>query len=176
MNTEHGTLEKIDDETARLTFVRQLRHPRERVWRALTEADELDKWFPSTIDGDRRAGAPLKFVFPFEDAPVMEGTMRAYDPPSVIEFDWGGDIIRIELADHEGGTRLTLTDTFAEYAKAARDGGGWHACLDDLGYALEGVAPPYDRKLRWKDVSPWYYANYPADATTAPVPDFVERD
>ena len=171
MQLDHGTLEKLDEETARITFVRDLDHPREKVWRAITENDQLEKWFPSTIDGERKAGAPLKFVFPFEDAPVMEGTMRVCDPPSVIEFEWGDDVIRIELAEHAGGTRLTLTDTFTEYAKAARDSGGWHACLDDLGYALQGVDTPYDRKLRWKDVSPWYYANYPKEATTAPVPD-----
>ncbi|MEY2472406.1 MAG: hypothetical protein QOK28_1735 [Actinomycetota bacterium] len=169
MNIEHGTLEKIDDQTARITFVRDLRHPVDRVWRAITDPEQLTAWFPSTIDGDRRAGAPLKFVFPFPDAPVMEGTMRVCDPPSVIEFDWGGDVIRIELLDHDGGTRLTLTDTFTEYAKAARDSGGWHACLDNLGNALAGLPK---REDAWKDVSPYYYATYPKDATTAPVPDF----
>jgi uncharacterized protein YndB with AHSA1/START domain len=172
MKTDHGTLEKIDDATARLTFVRDLHHPVDKVWRALTEPAELEAWFPSTIDGDRVAGAPLKFVFPFEDAPVMEGTMRVCDPPSTIEFDWGGDVLRIELSPIDGGTRLTLTDTFTEYGKAARDAGGWHACMDNLGYALEGVEPPYDKDDRWKDVSPWYYANFPPEATTAPVPDF----
>ena len=176
MITDHGKLEKLDESTARITFVRDLKHDRDKVWSALTDPEQLDKWFPSTIDGERKTGAPLKFVFPFEDAPVMEGTMRVCDPPAVIEFDWGGDVIRIELAEHDGGTRLTLTDTFAEYAKAARDSGGWHACLDDLGYALEDLDTPYERKHRWKDVSPWYYANYPHAATTAPVPDFVDED
>ncbi len=68
--------------------MRDLRHPREKVWRAITEPEHLDVWFPTSIDGDRAAGAPLKFVFPFPDAPVMEGTMLAYDPPSTIEFEW----------------------------------------------------------------------------------------
>jgi uncharacterized protein YndB with AHSA1/START domain len=173
MITDHGTLEKLDDTTARITFVRDLKHGREKVWGALTEPDQLEKWFPSTIDGDRRAGAPLKFVFPFEDAPVMEGTMRVCDPPSVIEFDWGGDVIRIELTEHDGGTRLTLTDTFTEYAKAARDSGGWHACLDNLGYALAGRPKQDDN---WKTITPWYIEHYPPEATTAPMPDFVDKD
>src|SRR5437870_2174654 len=141
MNTDHGTLEKLDDETARITFVRELRHPVDKVWRAVTEPDQLTAWFPSTIDGERKAGAPLKFVFPFPDAPTMEGTMRVCDPPSVIEFAWGEDILRIELEPIEGGTRLTLTDTFSEYAKAARDAGGWHACLDNLTHAIDGTEP-----------------------------------
>jgi uncharacterized protein YndB with AHSA1/START domain len=171
MDTEHGTLERIDDSTARITFVRELKHPRDKVWRAITEPDELQAWFPSTIDGERAAGAPLTFVFPFPDAPVMEGAMRVCEPPSVIEFEWGDDVLRIELEDVDGGTRLTLTDTFGEYAKAARDSGGWHACLDNLGYALDGLPKQEDT---WKAVTPWYMEHYPKDATTAPIPDFAK--
>jgi uncharacterized protein YndB with AHSA1/START domain len=170
MNTEHGTLEKIDDATARITFVRDLPHPPEKVWRALTD-DALLAWFPSTIEGERKAGAPLKFVFPFEGAPVMEGTMRVCDPPSTIEFDWGGDVIRIELAPSATGTLLTLTDTFAEYEKAARDSGGWHASLDNLGNHLDGLPKQEDN---WKRTTPWYLEHFPREATTAPLPDFVD--
>lgn len=171
MHIDHGTLEKIDDATARLTFVRDLRHPQDKVWRAISEPDGLKSWFPSTIDGERKAGAPLSFVFPFPDAPVMHGTMRVCDPPSVIEFEWGGDVIRIELTPIDGGTRLTLTDTFAEYAKSARDAGGWHASLDNLGYGLDGLPKQDDN---WKAVTPWYLEHFPEEATTAPIPDFVE--
>jgi uncharacterized protein YndB with AHSA1/START domain len=167
MHTEHGTL------TSRLTFVRDVKHPQEKVWRAITEPDGLATWFPSTIDGERRAGAALKFVFPFPDAPVMEGTMRAFEPMSLIEFAWGDDIVRIELTPIDGGTRLTLTDTFTDYAKAARDAGGWHASLDNLGYSLDGLPKQEDN---WKTTMPWYLENFPPAATTAPVPDFVEAD
>ncbi|MEY2425561.1 MAG: hypothetical protein QOI61_1133 [Actinomycetota bacterium] len=176
MNTEHGTLEKIDDATARLTFVRELSHPREKVWSAITEPGELAKWFPTTIEGDRAPGSPLKFVFPYPDAPVLEGAMLAYDPPSTIEFDWGGqDILRITLVEIDGGagTRLTLTDTFGEYAKAARDAGGWHACLDNLAEVLIGKPARGDR---WREVSKWYLENFPPDATTALIPDFADQE
>lgn len=44
-------------------FVRTLRHPPEKVWRAITEPDHLPAWFPTTIDGERRAGAALRFAF-----------------------------------------------------------------------------------------------------------------
>jgi uncharacterized protein YndB with AHSA1/START domain len=163
MITDHGTL------TSRITFVRELKHPQEKVWRAISEPDGLKAWFPSTIDGERKAGAPLKFVFPFPDAPVMAGTMLACDPPSLMEFEWGSDVLRIELEPIDGGTRLTLTDTFTEYAKAARDAGGWHACLDNLGYGLDGLPKQEDN---WKETSAWYYANFPKEATTAEIPDF----
>ena len=167
MDTEHGTL------ASQLTFVRDLPHPQDKVWRAITEPEGLAAWFPSTIDGERRAGAPLRFVFPFPDAPVMEGTMLAYEPMSLIEFLWGDDVVRIELSATDGGTRLTLTDTFTEYAKAARDAGGWHASLDNLGYGLDGLPKQEDN---WKIVTPWYLEHFPPEATTAPIPDFVATD
>ena len=98
--------------------------------------------------------------------------MLAYDPPSTIEFDWGGeDILRLTLEEIDGGTRLTLTDTFREYAKAARDAGGWHACLDNLADVMVGQPARDDR---WKEVSQWYLDNFPPDATTAPIPDFAK--
>ncbi len=168
---EHGTLETVP-EGGRLTFVRELRHPRERVWRAISDPTELAVWFPSTIDGDRAAGAPLKFVFPFADAPVIEGTMLAYDPPSMMELVWGTDVLRITLDEIDGGTRLTLTDTFGEYDKAARDAAGWHACLDRMRYQLNEQDWPYGDNGRWSLVSPWYLENFPAEATTAAIPDF----
>ncbi|HUR77567.1 MAG TPA: SRPBCC family protein [Acidimicrobiales bacterium] len=170
--TEHGSLEKINDVRAKLTFVRELRHAPEEVWAAITEPEGLRAWFPSAIEGERVAGAALKFVFPFPDAPVMEGVMRVYDPPQVLEFDWAQDRLRFELEPIDGGTRLTLVNTFTDYDKSARDAGGWHACLDNLGYALDGVEPPYDRNDRWRQVTPWYYANFPPEATTALIPDF----
>ncbi len=37
---------------------------------------------------------------------------------------------RIELQADGAGTLLTLTDTFDDLGKAARDGAGWHECLD----------------------------------------------
>src|ERR1700737_5024670 len=59
-----GTLEQTDDGPSRLRFVRILPHPPERVWRAITEPDELIHWFPTTIEGERAAGAALRFSFP----------------------------------------------------------------------------------------------------------------
>ena len=58
--------------------------------------------------------------------------MLVFDPPSVMEFTWGADLLRIELRNDGAGTLLTLTDTFDDLGKAARDAAGWHECLDRL--------------------------------------------
>ena len=61
--------------------------------------------------------------------------------------------MRFELQPDGDGTVLTFTDTFDEYGKAARDGAGWHACLDMLRFALDGTTPPGDNGAYWRKIS-----------------------
>lgn len=171
LDLEHGTLDRLDNGYGRLTFVRHLGHDIDKVWASVTEPEQLKVWFPTTIEGERAAGAKLTFTFPFPDAPSFEGVMNVYDPPHAMEFVWGEDVLRIELAPVTGGTRLTLIDTFEEYEKAARDAAGWHACLDRQQYDLDDEPWPYGDDGRWKEVTPYYMEHFPKEATTAPIPD-----
>ena len=58
----YGRLEQSDGRW-QLRFTRRLAHPPERVWRALVDPEELDAWFPTTIEGECAPGAPLRFRF-----------------------------------------------------------------------------------------------------------------
>jgi uncharacterized protein YndB with AHSA1/START domain len=137
-----GTLTR-DNEHCTVTFIRELPYPVEKVWRAVTETEHLGAWFPDQIVGERRAGAPLRFVPHGQaDADGFDGEMVAFEPPSRMELLWGVDHLRIELEPHGDGTRLTLAHTFTELGKAARDGAGWHECLDRLLASMNGEALP----------------------------------
>ena len=57
---DYGTLQSVG-ETGVLTFTRHLAHPREKVWRAVTEPEHLAAWFPQSMVGERAAGARLRF-------------------------------------------------------------------------------------------------------------------
>ena len=83
----YGRLEQSDGRW-QLRFTRRLAHPPERVWRALVDPEELDAWFPTTIEGECAPGAPLRFQFRREATPV-EGEMIACEPPRLMEFRWG---------------------------------------------------------------------------------------
>jgi uncharacterized protein YndB with AHSA1/START domain len=159
-----GTLEKRDDRWS-ITFTRRLRHSPDKVWRAVTEPEHLAVWFPDEFVGERRAGAPLKFVSSQGDA--FEGEMIVFDPPSVMELLWGTDRLRIEVRpdDDGNGTVLTLIDTFAELGKAARDAAGWHECLDRLAHALEGTEPP-KWGAPWRDINAQYVERFGPEAST----------
>ena len=159
-----GTLEQVGG-AWRLRFVRTLPHPQEKVWRAITEAEHLAAWFPSTIDGQRRPGAKLHFVFDGMDEAV-EGEMITYDPFSLLEFTWGGDVLRFELEPDGSSTILTLTDIFEPVGKGARDAAGWHACLDRLDHELAGTKPGWDPHERFLQVHEAYRGRFPKEATT----------
>ncbi len=131
---QYGELEKLDGGRVwRLRFSRRFEHPAEKVWRAITEPQHLAAWFPTTIDGERKVGATLTFVLPPEiKIPPFQGRMLVWDPEKVIEFEWGQDIIRMELQPDGNGTRFSLYDALDEHGKAARDAAGWHQCLEKL--------------------------------------------
>lgn len=172
---DDGTLEQTGSGW-QLRFERRLRHPPEKVWRVLTEPDHLVAWFPSTIEGERRAGAPLTFAFPFEDAPALDGEMLVYDPPSLLEFRWDTDIVRFELEPADGGCRLTFTTAIDQVGKGARDLAGWHACLDTLAHHLDGTAPPAQDPPRWAQLQARYAERLPDEASTVGPPEWAHAD
>jgi uncharacterized protein YndB with AHSA1/START domain len=167
----YGTIEQVDDDRWQLRFTRTLTHPQTKVWRAITEPDQLAQWFPSTIEGERAAGAPLRFTFPDDVAEPFDGQMLAYEPESLLEFRWGADVVRIELRPVAEGTELTLLDTLEERGKAARDGAGWHACLAALEATLGDEDDARERMNIWAQVHPHYVESFGPEAATIGPPE-----
>jgi uncharacterized protein YndB with AHSA1/START domain len=166
-----GTLTQVGDDRWAIRFTRRFDHPIEKVWRAITEPEHLAAWFPSTIDGERRAGAPLSFHF--DEHTDLAGEMLAFDPPHLMELRWGDDVLRFELRSEGDGTVLELIDTTPEQGKAARDGAGWHECLDRLAHEVDGTEPP-EMGAVWREVSPRYQAAFGPEASTIGPPEEQE--
>lgn len=146
--TSAGTLVTVEGRPA-LRFERRYPHPIERVWRAVTEPDELSRWFPANVVGDRSVGAALVFDDDAqraadreagqptrEDGPPIRGRVVTFDPPNVFSFTWGGELLRFELSADGGDTVLLFTHLLSHQSVAARNGAGWHACLAELGRLL----------------------------------------
>ncbi len=167
---EYGTLERIGDVSV-LRYERRLAQSREKVWRALTEDAELAAWFPTTIEGERAPGAPLRFSFRQSEGPPFEGEMLAFVPLSLMELRWGDDVLRFELQADGSGCRLRLQVTFPEHGKAARDAAGWHVCLDHLVTPGDGTPSPQPSTL-WKAVHRVYVQRLgPEASAVGPPPD-----
>ncbi|HSR26078.1 MAG TPA: SRPBCC family protein [Candidatus Eisenbacteria bacterium] len=159
-----------DGDRWQLRFVRHLAHPAETVWQALTDPEHLRAWFPAEIEGERAVGATLRFVFPDGQGPTMPGEMIAYDPPALLEYRWGEDLLRFELRPEAAGCVLTFTTVFGEQGRAARDGAGWHTCLDLLAQHLAGAEPPWSPPQRWAQVHGAYVESLGPDAATVGPP------
>jgi uncharacterized protein YndB with AHSA1/START domain len=175
---DDGTLERTDAVSI-LRFRRSLPHPPLTVWAALTEDEHLASWFPTTIEGKRAAGAPLHFSFRESEAAPFDGEMTRYEPPRVLELRWGDDMLHFELhADPDRGQEgcvLTLTVTFPEHGKAARDATGWHVCLEQLAYECDESAPPWDPVEHWRAVHPRYVERLGPEASALGPPEEWER-
>jgi len=157
-----GTLQAAADGRSTLRFERQLNHPIERVWRAITEPAELATWFPCRVElGTLARGARLHFVFETENVPDMDGEITELEPPRLLAFTWGFDQLRFELEPTGPGCRLVFSCTFSnDGIKAARDGAGWHVCLEQLEARLDGGAKAgaEQTNARWQALHPAYVA------------------
>ncbi|MGH7477249.1 MAG: SRPBCC family protein [Longimicrobiales bacterium] len=177
-----GTLERVAGRW-RLRFVRVLRHPPERVWRALTEESQLAAWFPTTIEGDFAPGGALRFRFRGEEMPPSTGEMIACEPPRLLEFTWGftaeGDAqpehCRFELSPEGRGCRLTFTTTYDQVGKSARDAAGWHVCFDLLEAELAGEPRSGSSPERWKPLNRRYAERFGPEAATIGPPDAMQE-
>jgi uncharacterized protein YndB with AHSA1/START domain len=173
----NGTLTTVAGRPV-LRFERRLKHPVEKVWKAITDPDELAHWFPQRVEGEFVTGGKLRFPFgeevvlDGEVVPDFDGEVLEVDPPRVLAYTWGEDVLRFELIPEGDGCLLVFTDTVADRGKAARDGAGWHVCLEGLEARLDGSAPPAED--RWKGLYKNYIASFGPEASTAPLPDGVD--
>jgi uncharacterized protein YndB with AHSA1/START domain len=161
-----GTLAQVGDRW-QIRFTRSLAHPPEKVWRAITDPEHRQAWFPDTSTGDfTTVGAQLSFSVPGAD---FDGEVLAADPPELLEIRWGTDILRFELRPDGAGTVLAFSDTITELGKGARDTAGWHVCIDRLESALDGTSP--DENPHWKVLNEMYVERFGPDASTMGPPD-----
>jgi len=134
-----GAQVRKDGENWTLVLVRDLRHPPEKVWQALTDPAQLREWAP--FDADRNLGSVgVTVKLTTVGAPtlhVTETKVTRADAPRVLEYNWGGQDIRWELESHGGGTRLTLWHNI-DRNFISMGAAGWHICLDVLAGLLAG--------------------------------------
>jgi uncharacterized protein YndB with AHSA1/START domain len=142
----------VDRDGRTLVFVRDFRHPREKVWAALTDPDQLDAWSPFRPDRDLAATgeATLTMVDGEERVPQPATVLRS-EPPTLLEYTWDTDLLRWELAETETGTRLTLRHTVDAEDWLPRVAAGWHLCFDVADRVLAGETVPVVRGQAARD-------------------------
>ncbi|WP_371786341.1 SRPBCC family protein [Streptosporangium subroseum] len=141
-------MKPTDDGRFALRFERRFRHPQAKVWRAITETDQLRVWFVRILDYDRLRfdpgpGARLVFVpkAEHEAMGIGYGQVTRFDPPNLLEYTWDSETLRWELEpDGDAACRMVFTNIFDDRDSGASLGAGWHAGLDLLEASLDGRA------------------------------------
>jgi uncharacterized protein YndB with AHSA1/START domain len=155
--SRYGTVHKRED-GYQLRFERHLLHPVEKVWTALTTPAQLAKWLaPGEIE--LTLGGRVSLAFTDGDG-VIDGRVTAIAPPRLLEFTWTDQdddfgFVRWELVADDGSTRLVLTHTVPESARAfgLPALAGWHSLLEQLVALLDGQ--PFARD-RWQELHDHY--------------------
>lgn len=169
-----GTV-RPSDTGFQLRFEREIAHPVDTVWNALTK-EHADWLSGEGAEIEPRVGGKVRMP-----EHTIQSTVVEYDPPRVIAFgwdslDWGeGGVVRWELVASGDGTRLILTHDHPpidpaqqeEFAKrmgwpdemkraVPRTLAGWHTLLDRLEHKLAGettpdMPTPAEPGDHWKD-------------------------
>lgn len=123
-----------------LVFVRDLSHPPERVWKALTDPSDLREWAP--FDPDRDLGTPGTATLTLaggDGSETYSASVRRAEAPVLLEYVWDKDLLRWELEPTATGTRLTLRHTVQDKPWIPKVAAGWHMCLDLADRFMAGV-------------------------------------
>jgi uncharacterized protein YndB with AHSA1/START domain len=132
-----------DGERCTVVLHRTLAHPPETVWAVLTDPELLGRWAPYTADRDLGAVGPATLTMIDSASPAdLPSTVSAAQAPRLLEYTWGGDRLRWELAADDGGTRLTLAHTVEAPGWMPKVAAGWHLCLLVAQHLLDGAPIP----------------------------------
>jgi uncharacterized protein YndB with AHSA1/START domain len=135
---DHAHIEK-DGERWVLVVRRELAHPPELVWSAITDPAQLREWAP--FDANQNLGnTGVAVRLTTAGAPMLHVTETAIEraePPRLLVYNWGGNPMRWELEAAGQGTTLTLW-TSIDRAYIAMGAAGWHLCLDVLDHLMAG--------------------------------------
>jgi uncharacterized protein YndB with AHSA1/START domain len=143
VNPGWATLDTIGGKTI-LRFERRLAHPPAKVFNAISDPAELRHWFPATVETELRPGAPVTFTFEDMDIDASGGEIVEVEPPKLLVYTWGDDVLRWEVVPEGDGCRLFFSHTLAEGGMsggrpgAARNAAGWDVCLGALTARLAG--------------------------------------
>jgi uncharacterized protein YndB with AHSA1/START domain len=138
-----------------LKLQRTFAAPRERVFAAWTEPEQVKQWFgpegctASSVRADLRVGGEYRFAIKSEQYGEMavRGEFREFTPPSKLVYTWQWEddpayanretLVTVEFIDLGGSTEVRVThENFPTPENVANHEHGWNGGLDKLAKLL----------------------------------------
>lgn len=155
-----------------IIFKRHSKHAPDRLWRALTEADEVAQWMEAPARIDLRVGGNYTVFAGTENA--EDCVIVRVEPERVLTFVWGmgrpdawgnrTSVVEWTIEEEDDGCSYTFVHNGCADRGEGEAGlpAGWHGFLDQLDKHLDGEAwskdeaaadwkrlhAPYDERLR----------------------------
>ena len=144
-------------ETNEITRTVEFSLPVERLWRALTEPEQLSGWFSDHVDMDYQVGGEI--LFTWDQYGTAKGRIEVIEPPTRFAYRWhahgvadqeplsetNSTLVTFTVSPAAGGARLTVVESgFANLPEAMRartfqeNSSGWQAEFADLQAFLAG--------------------------------------
>jgi uncharacterized protein YndB with AHSA1/START domain len=125
------TRKEIDSRPA-LRLERGLPHPVDRVWRAVTEPAELERWFVGTVPWTPLEGEAF-------EAGGFRGQITELVPLERLAWQWGPERYAFVLAPAAPGCVLVFTHVFdPQMGPDWQHAAGWDAYFDRLEAHVDG--------------------------------------
>lgn len=91
--------------------------PREDVWEALTDPDQLEDWFANEVELDLYPGGDV--TFRWANGEERHAVVTEVDPERRFAFTWDEDgDVEFTLDDDVDGTKLTVVETVPAWTMA----------------------------------------------------------
>lgn len=136
--------------TGSVVLEREMPHPPEKIWRALTEGALMEEWL---MTNDFQPVVGHRFQFRATPAPnwngIIDCEVLVVEPHTRLSYTWGamgtGTVVAWTLTPTEGGTRLRMEqsgfreDQVANYKGATY---GWRKFIANLERVVGGLNEP----------------------------------
>jgi uncharacterized protein YndB with AHSA1/START domain len=133
----------------------EVRAPRSRVWRAISNSKEFGTWFRMNVDGDFTEGAKLRgrITHPGYEHVTLDLLVEKIEPERYFSYRWHPHaldtsvdyssepmtLVEFILEDVEGGTAVTIIESGFDRIPAERrdeafrsNGNGWSGQIKNL--------------------------------------------
>jgi len=132
-----------------------LHAPKNRVWRALTNAEEFGTWFRVKLEGEFAVGKRIqgKITYPGYEHLTMDVTVDRMDDGQLFSFRWHPaaidpkidysaeptTLVEFRLREVEGGTMLTVVESGFDQIPAERRAQAFRMNEQGWGTQLENI-------------------------------------